>query len=155
MMTFSIRPVRSSSAPRTALAIRTRVVCWKEAADRKLFLDSEVSVMPMTSLSTLAGTPPASLAAAFSCAELDIVHDHAFGEIGVASVGDAAAGEHLLDDDLDVLPGDGLALELVDLADFGDDVVLGALFPAVFEDLVDISRSVGQEVAFLDACRRP
>jgi DNA gyrase subunit B len=39
-----------------------------EAADKKLFLDSDVSVIPITSFSVLAGLPPASFACSFSSA---------------------------------------------------------------------------------------
>ena len=35
MMTFSFRPASGSTLPLMAASVRTRVVSWKEAADRK------------------------------------------------------------------------------------------------------------------------
>jgi hypothetical protein len=35
MMIFSLSPLRSSRAPRTAASVRTRVVSWNEAAEIK------------------------------------------------------------------------------------------------------------------------
>ena len=49
MMTFSFRPSRWSTLPLMAASVRTLVVSWKEAADRKLSVAREAYVMPIRS----------------------------------------------------------------------------------------------------------
>ncbi len=77
-------------------------------------------------------------------------------EGGVAHLFDFDPAEHLPDDGLDVLVGDGDALEAVDLLDFVDEIHLHGAFA---EDLEDVVRAAGtvdqgiagaQALAFLD-----
>ena len=49
MMTFSLRPTRWSTLPLMAASVRTLVVSWKEAADRKLSVARDALVIPMRS----------------------------------------------------------------------------------------------------------
>ena len=57
MMTFSFRPTSSSFLPRTAASVSTRVVFWNDAADRKLSVASDASVMPSSTQSAVAWLP--------------------------------------------------------------------------------------------------
>ena len=58
MITFSLSPRRWSFLPRIAASVRTRVVSWKEAADKKLLVSSEALVIPIRTGRAVAGTPP-------------------------------------------------------------------------------------------------
>ena len=49
MMTFSFRPTRWSTLPLMAASVRTLVVSWKEAAERKESVAREALVIPMRS----------------------------------------------------------------------------------------------------------
>jgi len=60
-MTFSFRPTRRSRLPSSAASVRTLVVSWKEAAERKDSVASEALVIPRMTSSPLAGVPPSSL----------------------------------------------------------------------------------------------
>src|SRR5699024_11856094 len=46
MMTFSLRPSSSSRLPLIAASVRTLVVSWKLAADRKLSVSRDALVIP-------------------------------------------------------------------------------------------------------------
>ncbi len=46
MMTFSFRPASGSTLPLMAASVRTRVVSWKDAADRKESVARAALVMP-------------------------------------------------------------------------------------------------------------
>ena len=58
MITFSLRPRRWSFLPRIAASVSTRVVSWKEAADKNEFVSSEAFVIPRRTGRDVAGTPP-------------------------------------------------------------------------------------------------
>ena len=58
MITFSLRPRRWSFLPRIAASVRTRVVSWKEAADKNEFVSSEALVIPRRTGRDVAGRPP-------------------------------------------------------------------------------------------------
>jgi hypothetical protein len=60
MMTFSLRPSRWSVMPEIAASVRTRVVSWKEAAARKLLVESEALVTPRSTGTAVAGSPPSA-----------------------------------------------------------------------------------------------
>ena len=49
MMTFSYRPTRWSTLPLMAASVRTLVVSWKEAAERKESVAKEALVIPIRS----------------------------------------------------------------------------------------------------------
>ena len=66
MMTFSLSPTRRSRLPSRAASVRTFVVSWKEAAERKDSVASEAFVMPRMTSSPLAGVPPSSLVFLFN-----------------------------------------------------------------------------------------
>ena len=56
----------------------------------------------------------------------------------------------MLHDELNVLARDSFTLEFIDLTDFGNDVVLCALFTTIFEDFVDICLTIREEITLLD-----
>ena len=59
MMTFSFRPTSGSILPLMAASVSTRVVSWKEAAERKLSVARDALVMPSRIRLAMAGRPPA------------------------------------------------------------------------------------------------
>jgi hypothetical protein len=61
MMTFSFKPRSRSFWPMTAASVRTRVVSWKEAAARKLEVESDAFVTPSRTVCAVAGSPPAAM----------------------------------------------------------------------------------------------
>ena len=65
MMTFSFKPSSQSWAPLTAAWVRTLVVSWKEAADRKLSVSREARVTPSSTGLAVAGSPPSANTLAF------------------------------------------------------------------------------------------
>ena len=58
MITFSFNPSNGSFLPRIAASVNTRVVSWKEAADKKLFVSKDAFVIPSNTGREVAGTPP-------------------------------------------------------------------------------------------------
>ena len=48
MITFSFRPISGSTLPLIAASVRTLVVSWKEAADRKEFVARDALVIPVS-----------------------------------------------------------------------------------------------------------
>ena len=54
MMMFSLRPSRSSFAPRIAASVRTHVVSWNDAAEMKLCVVRFAFVMPNNNGSAVA-----------------------------------------------------------------------------------------------------
>ena len=83
-------------------------------------------------------------------AELELVHDAAGQQVGVADGLHADLAEHLGDDDLDVLVVDLHALAAVDVLDFADEVLLHGLFAGDAEDVVGHQRAVDQGLAGAD-----
>ena len=61
MITFSFRPARRSILPSRAASVRTFVVSWKEAADRKESVAREALVMPRMISVNWAGSPPPAI----------------------------------------------------------------------------------------------
>ena len=102
-MTFSFRPTRSSFLPRTAASVRTRVVFWNEAAERKLSVartglgDAEQHPVGLRLLAVAVAD------AGVLVLEHELVHDLARQEAAVARMADLALAEHLPHDHLDVL----------------------------------------------------
>jgi hypothetical protein len=145
-MTFSLRPRSLSVLPRTAAAMSTRVVSWKEAADRNESLESEILVTGSSSCVKVAGCLPS----ASSFVVLDDAlarHDLAGDKQAVARLFDLDAAEHLANDHLDVLVGDDLALGGVDGLDLGDDVALDGVFAGEREHFLEVDRAFGEALA--------
>ena len=77
-ITFSFNPTRLSTFPASAASVRTFVVSWKLAADRKLQLCTDALVIPSSwvdavadlGLSLLAGRPPSASNWAFCCSKI-------------------------------------------------------------------------------------
>ena len=63
MMTFSFKPTSGSTLPLMAASVRTLVVSWNEAADRKLSVASAALVIPSSSWVKVASLRPSSPAA--------------------------------------------------------------------------------------------
>ena len=126
MITFSLQPRRWSTEPLMAASVSTRVVSWKDAAERKLSVDSDALVMPRSSGSALDGQTAHRHDLPVDLVE-PVLLDHLVDqEVGVADLADLHAAEHLPDDDLDVLVVDLDALEAVDLLDLVDQVAARA-----------------------------
>ena len=70
MMMFSLRPRRSSFAPRIAASVRTRVVSWNEAAEMNDWVVRLAFVMPSSSGSDVAGVAFFFFARSFSSRKL-------------------------------------------------------------------------------------
>ena len=84
MMTFSLSPTRRSTLPLIAASVRTLVVSWKDAAEMKLSVERLALVMPSSSGSAIAGSPPVSsdpLVLLLEAPLLDLIADQ---ELGVA-----------------------------------------------------------------------
>ena len=82
MMTFSLRPVRRSTLPLIAASVSTLVVSWNDAAEMKLSVERLALVMPRSSGSAVAGSPPALLDLLVGLLEaplLDLIADQEFG----------------------------------------------------------------------------
>src|ERR1700676_2339053 len=58
MITFSLSPTSRSTLPLMADSVSTRVVSWNDAAEMKLSVDSDAFVIPSSSGSAIAGSPP-------------------------------------------------------------------------------------------------
>src|SRR5208283_49859 len=58
MITFSFSPTSLSTLPLMADSVSTRVVSWNDAAEMKLSVEREALVMPSSSGSAMAGSPP-------------------------------------------------------------------------------------------------
>ena len=58
MITFSFNPIKSSRLPLITASVNTRVVSWKEAADKKLFVSNAAFVIPSKTGRAVAGCPP-------------------------------------------------------------------------------------------------
>ena len=69
----------------------------------------------------------------------------------VANLFDLHPAKHLADDGLDVLVGDGHALETVDLLDFVDEVLLQCALAEDLEDVVRVARTVDERVTGTEA----
>ena len=58
MITFSFSPTSWSTLPSIAASVSTLVVSWNDAAEMKHSVDSDALVMPSSSGSAIAGSPP-------------------------------------------------------------------------------------------------
>ncbi len=128
MMTFSFRPSSGSTLPLMAASVSTRVVSWKDAAERKDSVASAALVMPSRVRLAVAGRPPTSRPSV-GLIEAEDVHQRAGQQVGVVGLLDLDLAQHLTHDDLDVLVGDFDTLTAVDRLDFLDEVVLYGLTP--------------------------
>lgn len=70
MITFSLRPISGSTLPLIAASVRTRVVSWNDAADKKESVAKEAFVIPKRIGRATAGIPPSSIALAFADSKL-------------------------------------------------------------------------------------
>ena len=70
MITFSFKPINGSTLPLIAASVNTRVVSWKDAADKKESVAREAFVIPRRIGLATAGSPPASIAFALSASKL-------------------------------------------------------------------------------------
>lgn len=64
IITFSFRPTKGSIFPFIAASVRTLVVSWNDAADKKLSVAKAALVIPSNACSPLASSPPNS---SYSC----------------------------------------------------------------------------------------
>lgn len=55
IITFSFKPINSSTFPFTAASVNTLVVSWKDAADKKLSVASDAFVIPNSTRLYVAG----------------------------------------------------------------------------------------------------
>ena len=63
---FSLRPTKRSILPLIAASVRTLVVSWNDAADKKLSVARAALVIPKSVLATIAGLPPLERTSLFS-----------------------------------------------------------------------------------------
>src|SRR3989338_1248378 len=82
--------------------------------------------------------------------QFEIRDDLSGGYSGVARVRYRDTAEHLLHDDLKVLPRGRHTLQFVDAGDLVDDVFLRSLLSRQEEELLEVGRAVRQEIAFCD-----
>ena len=61
IITFSFNPTKGSTLPLIAASVRTLVVSWNDAADRKLSVAKAALVIPNKAISPCASSPPNSL----------------------------------------------------------------------------------------------
>ena len=66
MITFSFRPRRWSRLPEMEALVSTRVVSWKEAAEKKESMFREALVIPSSRGRAMAGWPPSRMTLRFS-----------------------------------------------------------------------------------------
>ena len=66
MITFSLRPTSGSILPLVAASVRTRVVSWKEAADKKESVVKEALVIPKMILVQVAGSKPLEMSSSLT-----------------------------------------------------------------------------------------
>ena len=150
MMTFSLSPRSGSFLPAVAASASTRVVRWNEAADRKLSVASDASVIPSSHPVGRGGRPAQLGDALVLVLELKPIDNLALEEVRVSMVADLALAEHLPDDDLDVLVVDDNALSAVDLLDLADQVLLHATDTLELKHSLRIERPGRQTVAGTD-----
>ena len=154
MMTFSLRPRRSSVLPQIAASVSTLVVSWKDEA---LMNDSVESARLRDAEEQRLGDGRAAaalddaLVLLLEDVLLDLLVDE---EVRVADVLDAHAAEHLTNDDLDVLVVDGDALEAVNLLDLVDELRRELLLALHAEDVVRVRRAVHERLAGAHAVAR-
>ena len=149
-MTFSLRPISGSILPLTAASVRTRVVSWKEAAEKKERVCSEALVMPSSTGVPVAGLPPFSIALAFASSSSSLIDLLAFEEAGVARIDDVDLLQHLTHDHFDVLVVDVDALQPVDLLDLVDEVSRKLLHALDRQNVVRRRIAVDDVIALLD-----
>ena len=65
MITFSFNPINSSVFPFIAASVKTLVVSWNDAADKKLSVASDAFVIPSRTRFPVAGLSPCSSASLF------------------------------------------------------------------------------------------
>ena len=65
IITFSFSPTKSSTFPLTAASVRTLVVSWNDAADKKLSVASDAFVIPSNTRFPVAGLFPSAIASLF------------------------------------------------------------------------------------------
>ena len=95
MMTFSLRPRRSSVLPQIAASVSTLVVSWNDEALMNDSVESDALVMPSSSGSATAGLTAARddlRVLALEQVLLDLLVDQ---EVRVADLLDAHAAQHL------------------------------------------------------------
>ncbi len=71
MMTFSLRPMSGSILPLIDASVSTRVVSWKDAAERKLSVWSDALVMPNRIGLKVASSRPFARASSFVSSNLN------------------------------------------------------------------------------------
>ena len=133
-----------------AASVRTRVVSWKDAAERNDSVASEALVTPSSTGSAVAGFF-AVLAQAF----VGFVERRRFDQLTreqarVAAVDDLHLAQHRAHDDFDVLVVDVDALRAVDLLHFLHQVVLQRGLALDPQDVVRVERAFVELVAGLD-----
>ncbi len=119
MMMFSLRPRSGSTFPLIAASVSTLVVSWKEAAERKLFVESEALVIPKQHARRAGRFPCRSadhLLVFFI--KLEDVHQFARKHGRIARILDLALFKHLAHNDLKMLIGNLDALHPVHHLDF-------------------------------------
>ena len=128
-------------------SVSTRVVSWKLAAEMKLSVESDALVMPSSSERPMAGRAAGHQHALVLLVEAEAVGLLLEQEGGVADLLDLDPAKHLANDGLDVLVGDGDALETVDFLDFVDEVHLQRALAEDFQNVVRIAGTVDECIA--------
>src|SRR6185503_9951254 len=123
MMMFSLRPRRSSFAPRMAASVRTRVVSWNDAAEMNDCVVRLAFVIPRRSGSAAAGVSFFFFARSFSSRKT-WRSTCSPSRNSVSRLHDSNFLKHLLDDHANVLVVDLHALEAVHLLDFVEQILL-------------------------------
>ena len=146
MMMFSLRPSRSSFAPRIAASVSTRVVSWNDAAEMNDCVVRLAFVMPSSSGSAVAGVSFFFFARSFSSRKTCRSTCSPFEELRLARLHDANLLQHLPDDHADVLVVDLHALQAVDLLHFVEQILLHRARSLDPQDVVRIDRTLGETV---------
>ena len=137
-----------------AASVSTRVVSWKEAAERNDSVAREALVMPSSTRLPMAGVPPAGNSrVVFALQSVKISTRPPGSMVGIAGILHAHLAQHLPDDNLDVLVGNTNALETVNGLHLLEQVILHALDALDLQNIVGVERAFGQLVAGLHIAR--
>ena len=130
--------------PLMAASVSTRVVSWKDAADRKLSVaraalgDAQQHLLVLHQTDALLPCRDAGGQLLVDSLHIQPVGQRAADQVGGAGVGHPDLAAHLADDDLDVLVVDLHALQAVDLLDLADEVVLDGVQTLDRQDVLGI-----------------
>ena len=90
MITFSFNPTKSSTLPFIAASVRTLVVSWNDAADKKLSVARDAFVIPSNTLLPFAGFFPSAIAFSFASSNSYISINEAVNNLNNAIKGEVS-----------------------------------------------------------------